>query len=443
MLKRYKFWPNRSLIYINIAIVILGFAVSIWPDTISVKIFIVLVLNSFIFILIDLFMAYIIQAPEVKRSVSKFFSVGVDHEVTLTLKNMSSRDIVVDIYDHYPEQSEINGLPKQLFLAKKEKAKFSYCIKPLLRGEAIFTQVECLIHSPFSFWNIQHKLVLVDEVRVYPNYVPVMQYALLATENHLSMMGILKQRRRGEGSDFHQLREFREGDSMRQIDWKASSRARKMIAREYQDERDQQIIIMMDCGHRMLAKEDDLSHFDHSLNAVLLLSYVSLKQGDSVGVSTFSHENPRWIKPIKGVANLNTLLNGIYDLQPSLSAPDYSTGARDLIKRQRKRALVIVITNLRDDDSADLISATHLLKKYHKVVVASLQEQSLVTCLNKPVINLRDALMVSATHGYQLKRDLLVKQLRNSGIETLDVLPEKLALTLTNTYLKLKSSGGI
>ena len=426
---------------LTIALALLGLISSIWP---AVEIFwYISVTILVLFSLFDLFQVYKTPAPIIERLISSSLPVGVMKEVKLNVKNPAKRTVIVDVYDHFPEQAEVNGLPRRLLLDANESAQLTYYIKPLKRGLFTFIQTECLIKSPFTFWHYKHLLPVTDEIRVYPNYAPVIEYALLATENHLSMMGILKHRRRGQGMEFHQLREFRDGDSIKQVDWKASSRMRKMIAREYQDERDQQIIVMLDCGHRMLAHDGDLSHFDYSLNALLLLSYVALRQGDSIGVSTFSHEDHRWVKPVKGVANINSLLNGIFDLQPGSAAPDYSLGARDLIMRQRKRSLVLVLTNLRDDDCDDLNAAVHLLKKYHKVVVASLQEQAVVDRLEKPVINLQDALTVASTHAYQSKRDILVKQLKNTGINTLDVLPQDLALSLTNAYLDLKSSGQI
>lgn len=436
-----RFKPDIRLLQLFIVVACLGLFVSIWTELEQLWLF---VLSAVVFLaLFDLWRVSKIPSPVIKRTIAGALAVGVSHEVHLYVKNTHQEKIVIDIYDHFPEQVEMTGMPRRLYLDANEYADLTYQVKPLQRGLLNFEHAECLVLSPFSFWRYKHLMVVEDEVRVYPNYAPVIEYALLSTENHLSMMGILKHRRRGQGMDFHQLREFREGDSLKQIDWKASSRMRKMIAREYQDERDQQIIVMMDCGHRMLAQDGDLSHFDHSLNALLLLSYVALRQGDSVGVSTFSHEDRRWVKPVKGVANINLLLNGIYDLQPGSAAPDYSSGARDLIIRQRKRSLVLILTNLRDDDYDDLRSAVNLLKKYHKVVVASLQEQAIVDRLDDPVLNLQDALTVASTHAYQSKRELLVKHLRNSGINTMDVLPENLPLALTNTYLDLKSSGQI
>ncbi|MCW8933538.1 MAG: DUF58 domain-containing protein [Gammaproteobacteria bacterium] len=440
-MKLIKFKPAPRLIQLLIVLIVMGLISSIWTEA---EIYWgITALIILLFSLIDLWMVYKILPPVITRSLTSTLSVGIKHQVKLSVTNNNQSSMVVDVFDHFPRQAEVEGLPRRLFLDSNETAVLSYVIKPLKRGMLYFEKLECLVSSPFSLWQFTHDLPLLDEIRVYPNYAPVIEYALLATENHLSLMGILKHRRRGQGMDFHQLREFRKGDSLKQIDWKASSRMRKMIAREYQDERDQQIIVMMDCGHRMLAQDGDLSHFDHSLNALLLLGYVALRQGDSVGVSTFSHDDQRWIKPVKGVANINSLLNGVFDLQPGSAAPDYSSGARDLVIRQRKRSLVLILTNLRDDDCDDLKAAVHLLKKYHKVVVASLQEQVIVDRLEQPVINLQDALTVAATHTYLSKRDLLVKQLRNSGINTLDVLPGELALSLTNTYLELKTSGQI
>ncbi len=436
-----KFKPAERTLYIVTGLTIFALLSAIWT---TLDILWLLISGCFIFVaFIDLWFAYKAPLPLVKRTLAGSLSVGVVTDVLLTVKNTSQRKIIIDIFDHFQNNSDVTGMPRRLLLDVNEVAELTYYLKPLMRGELTIRQLECQLLSPLGLWHYLHLLPLESHSRVYPNYAPVIKYAFLATENHLSMMGILKHRRRGQGMDFHQLREFREGDSIKQIDWKASSRMRKMIAREYQDERDQQIIVMLDCGHRMLAQDGELSHFDYSLNALLLLSYVALKQGDSIGVSTFSNESPRWIKPVKGVVNLKLLLNGIYDLQPGSAAPDYSSGAKDLILRQRKRSLVLILTNLRDDDSDDLISAVQILKKHHKVVVASLQERALVDRLEQPIQSLDDALCVAATHSYQLKRNLLVQQLRNHGINTLDVLPEKLALSLTNTYLDLKSCGQI
>ena len=243
-----------------------------------------------------------------------------------------------------------------------------------------------------------------------------------------------------EGLDFHQLREYREGDSLKQIDWKATSRRGKLIAKEYQDERDQEILFVLDCGRRMMAQDGPLSHFDHAMNAMLLLSYVVLRQGDAVGISTFSGE-PRWHSPVKGVPQLNGLIEGIYDMQPGTEAPDYSSAALNIMVRQRKRTLIILLTNLRDEDSQDLLSAVNLLQKRHLVMVVSLREKAVHDFFHQDIDDFEQALTLSATHEYLHKRQALLNILKSQGVNLLDVTPEQLPISLVNRYLDIKSGG--
>ncbi len=431
--------PGRGLLIISVLMIVLGLLAAIWPalENLWLTALVVLMLCAGY----DLVTTLRLQPPQLERELPSAMAVGLWHDIHLSLHNPNQHSLRLQVFDHFPDTAQFQGLPQSVVLAAGQQASINYRCRPLERGLVVFPGCQCRLESRMRCWRISHDLALESRLKVYPNYTPVIEYALLSMENHLGLMGILKHRRRGQGMDFHQLREFREGDSLKQIDWKATSRMRKVIAREYQDERDQEILLLMDCGHRMLNQEGDLSHFDHSLNALLLLSYVALRQGDAVGVATFSHDEGRWIKPVKGVANINRLLNGIYDLQPSSQAPDYSSGAKQLLLRHRKRSLVIILTNLRDDDADDLQAAVSLLKKHHRIVVVSLQEQAVNQILKQEVLSLENALTVSATHGYLRKRQELVQLLQKQGIRTLDVLPEKLPLALTNCYLDLKLSG--
>src|SRR5690606_41328078 len=178
---------------------------------------------------------------------------------------------------------------------------------------------------------------------------------------------------RGLGLEFHQLREFRDGDTLRQIDWKATARKRTPIAREYQDERDQQIVVLLDCGRRMRSQDDELAHFDHALNACLLRSYVALRQGDAVGLATFAGEQDRYVAPLKGQAHISNLLNAVYTLDSTHRPADYAAAVNALLARQRRRALVVLVTNLRDEDDEELLGAVKRLGKQQRVLIASLR----------------------------------------------------------------------
>ncbi|MEZ5450425.1 MAG: DUF58 domain-containing protein [Thiolinea sp.] len=228
--------------------------------------------------------------------------VGVRTPVQLLTHHAGRRRLQIRLYDHVPETFQEQGLPLQFALQPGAWAESAYSLKPLKRGLQRLERVQIRTRSWLGLWWRDVKQPLLSEVRIYPNFAAIAQYSLLATDHHLSHLGIMKRRRRGEGQDFHQLREYRPGDSLRQIDWKASARMYKPVAREYQDERDQEILFLLDCSHRMLAKDDELSHFDHTLNAILLLSHVALKQGDAVGLGSFGGVE-RWLNPAQGAAS--------------------------------------------------------------------------------------------------------------------------------------------
>jgi uncharacterized protein (DUF58 family) len=263
---------------------------------------------------------------------------------------------------------------------------------------------------------------------------------LLAIDHRLSAVGILQLRRRGEGMDFDQLREYREGDSLRKIDWKASQRMGKLISREYQDERDQQVMFLVDCGRRMRAQDDECSHFDHALDATLLLAYVGLRQGDSVGLMTMSGED-HFLAPHKSREVVNHILNTVYDLQPTLFTPDYYQAAVSLSRRLRKRALIVIISNLRDEDDDSLVPALRLLQKRHLVLFASLREKVLDDAVALPVRDFDSALTHAAAIDYRLQREAAFDRLKLSNVVCLDVAPQRLAVALVNQYLEVKRSG--
>ncbi len=416
----------------------LGLLVSFWPAAAGFWWYALAALGAVA--LADALLVFRPHGLTVNRSLPDTLPLGVWRHVHLHIANRGKRSARFDVFDHYPASLQTRGLPQTLRLAPAQNADIQYEIRSTEREELYFPYTQIRLRSPLGLWQRLIKLGDATRSKVYPNFAAVSKFILLAMDNRLSQMGILKKRRRGEGQDFHQLREYRKGDSLRQIDWKATSRTRKLISREYQDERDQQIIFLIDCGQRMLSKDGELSHFDHTLNASLLLAYVALRQGDAVGLGTFSGEQ-RWLPPIKGIGFLNRLLNTVYDLQPGTQTPDYSQAAMELLKRQKKRSLVVIITNIRDEDTDDLLPALQLLRKRHLVLLASMQEEIIQQTLENPITSFDDALRTAASREYLGHREQAFDKIRASGVICLDVPPSELSVSLVNKYLEIKSSG--
>jgi len=379
------------------------------------------------------------------REVSPSLAVGAWKTVRLRLTSNSARPWRVRVMDHHPVDFEARGQDQRQTLPARGFLELSYQVRPMARGPRAFDAVQVCLEGPLGLVAADRRLPCPGAVKVFPDFAAVARYALLATDNRLSSLGILRRPRRGEGTDFHQLREYRTGDSLRSIDWKATSRARKLIAREYQDERDQQVLFLLDCGRRMRAldvlAEGRMGHFDQALNALLLLGFVALKQGDAVGVATFAGDRDRLLAPRKGLPALNHLIQQLFDLEPSTRASDYLTAAQDLARRVKKRSLIVLLTNLRDEEDDTLLPALTLLRQRHLVLVANLREAAVDRVLAKETDTFAAALLQASALHWQAQREAVLAGLLARGVHVLDVAPEALPPALVNRYLDMKAAG--
>lgn len=382
-----------------------------------------------------------LPSPRVTRRLSGSLALGRWSEANLEVEHDFSQSLNVQLFDHVPDGLNVENLPLTVELQPGQRSLISYRLRPIKRGHFSFEHCEVSLPGPLGLWSDKRLLTVADQTRVYPDFARLYSGQLLAVDNWLSQLGVCQHQRRGQGQEFHQLREFREGDSLRQIDWKATARQRTPIAREYQDERDQQIIFLLDCGRRMRSQDGELSHFDHALNACLLLSYVALRQGDAVGFSTFASEQARYLAPVKGTGQLNVLLNTVYDLNSTQRSADYQAAITQLLNRQKRRALVVLVTNLRDEDDEELLAAVKRLGKLHRVLVASLREEVLDHLREAPVQTLPEALAYCGTVDYLYARAEHHEQLCAHGAAVLDTRPGELGAQLVTHYLSWKRSG--
>ncbi|MPQ67252.1 MULTISPECIES: DUF58 domain-containing protein [unclassified Pseudomonas] len=382
-----------------------------------------------------------LPSPHVKRKLPGSLALGRWGEVHLELSHDHPTPLRVQLFDHVPDGLAFANLPQAITLQPGEGSELTYRVRPLSRGHFRYARCEVSLPSPLGLWSERRYLALADATRVYPDFARLYGAQLLAVDNWLSQLGVRQRQRRGLGLEFNQLREFREGDSLRQIDWKATARQRTPIAREYQDERDQQIVFLLDCGRRMRSQDGELAHFDHALNACLLLSYVALRQGDAVGLCTFAGEQPRFLAPVKGQGQLNVLLNSVYDLNSTQRPADYQAAASQLLARQKRRALVVLVTNLRDDDDEALLTAVKRLGRQHRVLVASLREEVLDQLRQAPVQTLPEALAYCGAVDYLNARATLHERLAAHGVPVLDARPSELGADLVSRYLSWKRAG--
>ncbi|MCW8890698.1 MAG: DUF58 domain-containing protein [Sedimenticola sp.] len=432
--------PARPLLGVALLLGLLALLAPFWPGLAAVWVAVSCLAAGVV--LVD---ALLVRQPppvSLARSLRHSIPVEVWSKVVLTLTHKGRHSLRLQLHDHHPARFAVEAMPRDLVLPPDRTAQVTYRVKPSQRGDGTFTGVDVVIQSPLGLWKKKHHYRLKDQVKVFPNFQAIGRYALLATDHRLSQMGVKRRQRRGEGNDFHQLRDYRAGDSLRQIDWKATSRYRKMISKEYQDERDQQVLFLLDCGRRMRHQEAGRIHLDQALNAMLLLAHVASQQGDAVGMLSFGGPQ-RWLPPHKGAGAVKALLSRVYDLTATQEAADFLVAAKQVMSLQQRRALVVILTNTRDEDHGDLVAAVQQLKRRHLVVVANLRESLLGDVLAQPVVHLDDALQFHTVNDYLERRQKSLDHLKHQGAITLDLEAPQLPVALVNGYLMVKASGAL
>jgi uncharacterized protein (DUF58 family) len=379
------------------------------------------------------------------RRLPDAFALGVQRTIDGTLANTGTRRWRIAFFDHTDPDLDPQGLPVTADLRANAQAQLRYTVQPRRRGRVAFEPADVRVQSLGRSLELQWRIGAKETRPVFPNFASVSRYAWLATDRRLADIGIKTQVQRGEGTDFKQLAEYRPGDSIRHIDWKATLKQSRPIVRQFQDERDQCVIFLIDCGRRMRADEGTVhgSHFDEALNATMLLAHVALKDGDEVGAITFgtAPEHKRSFAPRKGLTTLSALTAVLHDIQPEATHSDYLMAARDLMRVHSKRALIVMLTNFRDEDAPELDTALKLLRSRHLVLLASLRERVLREMTEQPLKESRHAVEVAGAHLFAQARRDAFRRLAERDALMVDAEPERLAVELVNRYRAVKRAG--
>ena len=361
-------------------------------------------------------------------------------EIGVSVTNHGALQLKLEAHDGYPALCDADQQPVNFLINPKETDTFRYRLQSDKRGVLQFDGVHCRAQTTLGLVRKKKIIPLIDEIKVFPNFQANRLFGLLLNRHSLNAMGVKRRMLQGEGSDFHQLREFRDGDSLRQIDWKATSRVQKLITREYQQERDQQIVFLLDCSMRMRHTGDGASHMDNALNALVLLAHVALRQGDSTGLMTFGGVD-RWIAPAKGPKAASRLVSGVFDIEATQQMPDYDSAVESLQHKLKRRALVILVTNFRNEDGDTALNALQRLSKKHVVLIADLREMDLENALAGSTTSINDAVQWFSSETYQQERRQRHQMARARGATLIDVIPDQLSASLITEYLAIKNRG--
>ncbi|MCB0189925.1 MAG: DUF58 domain-containing protein, partial [Caldilineaceae bacterium] len=277
-------------------------------------------------------------------------------------------------------------------------------------------------------------------LHVYPDIKQIGEYALLARTNRLSQIGVRHTRHPGQDNDFERLRDYQTDDNYRHIDWRASARRQKLTVKQFQTDQSQRVIFLLDCGRMMTNEYEQLSLLDYALNSVLMLSYVALDQGDSVGMLCFSDQIHAYVPPAGGKGQMNRLLHAGFDQFPRLVQSRFDQAFLYLSTHCRRRSLVVLITNVIDQVNAQQIeSYMGNLIGCHVPLLVLTRDHRLFEAADNPTPDPSVLYRSAAASQLLVWRHQVIHGLKARGALTLDVFPEDMTSPLVNRYLEIKA----
>ncbi len=379
----------------------------------------------------------------VDRNAPLVFSVGRQNRVQITLRSRSRRKLVVWCKDDLFDGAETTDLPLRVELAGNSIATVAYNLRPTRRGDYALGDHFVRYATPLGLWQRQQRISANLPLRVYPDVTQVRTFDLLAKQDRQYAL-VRAARLRGGESEFERLREYLRDDEFRHIDWKATARRQKIISREFQIERNQNLFFLVDCGRLMTAETLGLSHMDHALNALLMVSHVAARTGDQVGLLAFDKKVRAFLAPAGGARATTRVIQASYSLHADLTESNYDAAFDALMVRLRKRSLVVLFTQVIDEASAKVLEKRmRQLAPRHLPLCVLFRDRELDAQVSGKKIAVEDS--PSDLYDRAAAADLLtwrkrvVRRLEAGGSLVLDVAPDALTPSLVKRYLEVKA----
>lgn len=379
--------------------------------------------------------------PEITRTVDDKLSLGAENMIGIRVRNSSFSRLAGALRDEYPEGFAARGNVMETNLAPRSETDLSYHVTPPHRGDFEFGDIYLRLRGPMGLLVRQIKYQMPKPVKVYPNILDLRRYEIGLRRERAVQPGQRVMRVHGRGTDFESLREYLPDDEFRAIDWKASARKSKLIARQYQQEKSQNVMILLDCGRVMGPVLEGLSRLDWSINAAMMLAHVAAIKGDKVGMMAFGEEIQTYAPPRSGRSQTLNLLSLAYNLSSASGDSNYYRAFPFLARKWTRRSLVVVFTELVDPEaSKPLISQITSLTRKHLVMVVAMADPATFAALNHEPDRPEDAFRAAAARQVIQARKLAAAQLTRAGAIVVDVPPSRFTPAVVNQYLTVKST---
>lgn len=379
-----------------------------------------------------------------RRDAPDRLSNGDVNAITIYLQNNYAFKTFLEIIDEIPHQFQKRDVLFHAQLLPNENQLLRYELRPNKRGEYSFGAVNVFVKSAIRLLKRQYQFSQDKMVAVYPSFIQMKQYELLAISNRLTDHGIKKIRRIGHSMEFEQIRNYVQGDDVRTVNWKATARRNTLMVNAYQDEKSQGIYCLIDKGRVMRSPFEELTLLDYAINATLVLSNIALLKQDKAGVVTFSDVMGQMLPAERKSGQLQKIMEVLYKQKTRYLETDYETLYANVKTHIRQRSLLILFTNFETLNGLQRqLPFLRRLAKEHLLIVVFFENTETASLLNEPAKNTEQIYLKTIAERFYYEKRRIVRELQQYGIQSILTAPKDLNANTVNKYLELKARGMI
>ena len=396
----------------------------------------------FLFLVVsaDVYSLYRIRGIQAFRQCADRFSNGDENEVSIRVESSYPYPVSLDVIDEIPFIFQKRDVDFRTKLQANEGKTITYRLRPTRRGVYSFGYVRVFVTGRIGLVSRRYTCAEPLDIKVYPSYLMLHQYELLAMSDNLTELGIKRIRRVGHHTEFEQIKEYVKGDDYRTINWKASARRHELMVNVYQDERSQQIYSVIDKGRVMQQAFRGMTLLDYAINASLVLSYVAMRKEDKAGIVTFNEHFDSFVPASKAPGQMQTLLENLYSQQTTFGETDFSSLCVHFNKHVSKRSFLVLYTNFSSMGSMNRqLAYLQQLNRQHRLLVVFFEDADMKTYIASPAKDTEGYYRHVIAEKFAFEKRLIVSTLKQNGIYSLLTTPENLSIDVINKYLEMKS----
>ena len=436
-----SFYMTNRLFAATVLLIFLFLSAYFFPAWFNiVRVLFFLLLAAFT---VDILLLFRIKKPIIAvRNMAEKFSNGDDNEVSITLESLYQQPVNLRLIDELPFQFQDRTRAFELDLKPGEVKRVTYALRPVKRGEYIFGTMNIFATTQLGLVRRRTQVGESATVSVYPSFMQMRKYELLAISNQLTDYGIKKIRRIGNNMEFEQIKNYVIGDDYRKVNWKATARRNELMVNQYQDEKSQQVYSVIDKGRMMQMPFEKMSLLDYAINASLVISNIALKKGDKAGIVTFQQKVNSILTASSRNVQHNLILEHLYKQKTGYKESDYAKLYATLKRKVTQRSLILLYTNFESLSSLKR-QLNHLrrIRKQHLLVCIIFQNTELDSLIHSVATDIEEVYTKGIAEQLAYEKKLIIKELQAHGIHTILTPPKELSVNTINKYLELKARG--